>query len=80
MCMVHYHSAHPLVCLLLLVVPEPNIHWTVVLLVFLVEIYALLDVLGLIKLLAGTNQVKAVHVACTFSKPLITHFKLNFVP
>lgn len=79
--MVHHHSAHPLVSASICVVPETNVDRAVVLVVALVESYALLNSFCLIVFLASANQVETVKGVPTFnSEALVTHLELDFVP
>ena len=78
--MMHDHSTHPLVHLLLRVVPESHIYRAVILDITLVEVDTLLNILALVVLLASTDQMKAVHRSLAFTELLVAHFELHFVP
>jgi len=77
---VHYHPAHSFVYFLLRIVPKTHVNRAVILDVSLIQINSLLYCFAFIIFLAGADQVEAVHIALAFAKPLVTHFKLHFVP
>ena len=77
---VHHHPGHSLINLFFLLVPEPGIHRTIILLIPFQEVDTLLYGFHLVVFFAGTHQVEAVHLGHPFRKLLKPNFKLDFVP